>query len=146
MQCAHLSNACLTLHAPSPACSSTCPRNRRPFRIDVRGPNASAEVRAALKAMQQLRDPLVSTRMRHLEYDLFDHPDVAASALPRRRARPDGSLVMLWPMWEGGFGDPYMWTVIPMGYALAQGELPNATIAISGALYPKLYDSQRVHL
>ena len=99
--------------------------------------------------MQQLRDPLVSTRMRHLEYDLFDHPDVAASALPRRRARPDGSLVMLWPMWEGGFGDPYMWTVIPMGYALAQGELPNATIAISGALYPNLYElaaSQRVHL
>lgn len=36
-----------------------------------------------------------------------------------------------------------MWTVIPLGYAMAQGQLPNSTLAISGALYPRLYEPLR---
>ena len=35
MQCTAIRDACLTLHAPQPQCSSDCKRGDRPFRIDV---------------------------------------------------------------------------------------------------------------
>ena len=59
--------ACLTVQEPQPSCSDTC--SRRPFRIDVYGPNATMDVAAALR--KQIRDPLNSFRLRHLHRDLF---------------------------------------------------------------------------
>ena len=149
--CARLTDACLTLLEPTPSCSSTCPATRRPFRIDVHGDNAETEVKAATGALQFLVDPFDGFKLRHLEKDIFSSPLRLPQQLLHserghqlRRARAAGEeLTMIWPNWEAGFGDPYMWTLLPLGYALAQGQLPNTTLAISGAMYPKLYEPLR---
>ena len=144
MQCTKLTDACLTLHKPTPDCSSLCPKNKRPFRFDVHGHNASAEVLAATTATRGLSDPIDGFRLRHLEYDMSaqSHP---SQQRPRFRdyAYSNQGLTMIWPNWEGGYGDPYMWTIIPLGYALSTGALPNTTLAISGALYSRLYEPLR---
>lgn len=140
MKCAVLTDACLTLHAPTPGCSSQCPRTARPFRIDVHSATAAEEVATAVNVTRTLLDPIDSFRFRHLERDLYAHPPQE----PRRRVHAAGNnLTMLWPAWEGGFGDHFMWTLIPLGFMLAQGQLPETPIAISGALYPQLYDQLR---
>lgn len=135
MECAALTEACLTLNAPTRGCSSTCPQAARPFRIDAYGVAASEEVSAAINLTKFLPDPLDGFRLRHLERDLF--------ANPRRPVRAAGAITMLWPNWEGGYGDHFMWTIIPLGFLLSQRQLPDTPIAISGALYPKLYAQLR---
>lgn len=143
--CARLSDACLTLHEPSPSCSSSCAKSDRPFRIDGHGHNAEAEINAAIGALWHLADPFDSFKLRHLKRDLFAVQRITAKRRRQlHRARAAGEeLTMIWPNWEAGFGDPYMWTVIPLGYTMAQGQLPNSTLAISGALYPRLYEPLR---
>ena len=48
---------------------------------------------------------------RHLERDLFHRQALAADS-------PGSQFLMLWPNWEGGFGDLHMWTMLPLGLAL----------------------------
>ena len=133
-----------SLHEPSPSCSSSCAKSDRPFRIDGHGHNAEAEINAAIGALWHLADPFDSFKLRHLERDLFAVQRITAKRRRQlHRARAAGEeLTMIWPNWEAGFGDPYMWTVIPLGYTMAQGQLPNSTLAISGALYPRLYERE----
>ena len=138
MRCAHLRSACLVLHEPQP-CSSTCGVERhrvveprlRPFHIDVQTEDASAQIARATATLRELRDPVDSFRFRHIEYDLF--------ARPNRTTRSTTRMTLLWPAWEGGFGDPFMWTLIPLGHLLAHGTLPNTTLGISGALYTGMW-------
>ena len=86
-----------------------------------------------------MKDPLDSTVLRHLEKDLFAR---AGHEVPP--SEPAGGITMVWPSWEGGYGDAYMWTVMPLGYWVSRGMLPNtSTLAISGTLYSKLWEPLR---
>ena len=146
MQCAVLRDACLTLHDPQP-CSSTCgvmkhkvvDASKRPFRIDVFGTGADEQVKHAVYALRKLRDPVDSFRLRHLDYDLFSRPDEPPPAVT------GSGMTMIWPAWEGGYGDPFMWTLIPLGHLLAEGLLPNTTLGISGALYTSMWAPLQRH-
>lgn len=137
LKCSVLTDACLTLHAPTPSCSSTCPKTRRPFRISVFGRNASQEVDSLLRNHRYLKDPIDSFRFRHLEYDIFP---MNMTRPPTLRRDMSPSFTMMWPAWEGGFGDLYMWTLIPLGNVLAAGNLPNTSIGISGALFTRAWE------
>ena len=103
--CARLSDACLTLHEPSPSCSSSCAKSDRPFRIDGHGHNAEAEINAAVGALRHLADPFDSFKLRHLERDLFAMQRITAKRRRQlHRARAAGEeLTMIWPNWEAGF-------------------------------------------
>ena len=72
---------------------------------------------------------------RHLERDIFSKP----STPPSQPIAAGSTFTMLWPAWEGGFGDLVMWTILPVGYALHEGSLPNGTLGISGALYTRAW-------
>ena len=133
MECAVLRDACLKLGEPQPTCSSSC--KNRPFRITAHGDDAQAQVASALRFMRPVADPIHAVVPRHLERDVFAAPGES----PSRSIVPGSQLSMVWPAWEGGFGDLLMWTILPLGLALHEGSLPNDTLAISGALYTRAW-------
>ena len=133
MRCQPVHDACLTLNEPQPTCSSDC--KHRPFRLVVHSAHAQKEVQHALARLKHVKDPINSHVMRHLERDIFAEP----STTPSRPIVPGSSFTMLWPAWEGGFGDLVMWTILPIGYALYEDSLPNGTLGISGALYTRAW-------
>ena len=134
LHCHALPSSCLTLNEPQPSCSSQCANRNRAFRIDVHAPSARQKIKQAVAATSGIRDPIASMSFRHLERDLF--PSSEAAPLP---IAPGSQFSMLWPNWEGGFGDLHMWTMLPLGLALRDGSLPNCTLGISGALYSRAW-------
>lgn len=141
LNCATLRSACLRRLSPQPSCSSDCSRRKRPFRIDVYGTHAHHDVQTALKRLVSLQDPLIASRMRHLERDIFPRADLDRhpTRLPMRRE----SHTMLWPMWENGFSEAVMWSLLPLGFLLSMGALPNTTWMLSGALHPRSWSPLR---
>lgn len=136
LTCATLRSACLRRLSPQSSCSSDCRRRKRPFRIDVYGAHAKADVDAALERLaDKLHDPLIASRMRHLEKDVY--PRAAADRRPPRLPMQNASHTMLWPLWENGFSEAVMWTLLPLGFMLSMGALPKTTWMISGALHPR---------
>ena len=133
MRCQPLHRACLTLNEPQPTCSASC--KTRPFKVTAHGVNARHQVRRALDQLTGLRDPIDAHHMRHLERDVFAVP----STEPSQSIAPGSTFSMIWPAWEGGFGDLVMWTILPIGVALDEGSLPNGTLGISGALHTRAW-------
>ena len=114
-----------TLLAAQPTCSASY-RRGRPFRIDVFGPDAAADVQCAVKERLYLKDPIQSFKLRHLERDLFN-----SSVVPPSVVHSGENFTMLWPFSEMSYGDFWRDTMIPLGHLLDAGMLP-ATLAFSG--------------
>ena len=56
VKCTTLRQACLTVNEPQPSCSGTC--RKRPFRLDVYGDSAAADVAAVMRERQLKRYPM----------------------------------------------------------------------------------------
>ena len=135
LHCSTLTDACLTIYPPQPHCSRSC--KSRSWRIDVHGPNATAEVNDAVFQRKSILDPLQSFKLRHLEQDIF----AADRAQPDPVSKWRGSLHMVWPYFESGFGDVVMRTTVALGCALKQGELAGIEqFGVSGLKYPQLME------
>lgn len=133
-------------------------RNKRPFRLHVAGmsrPDFDATVN---RLTGFVKDPLNSQFLRHIERDIFfvdPHnktawPLFGTPASQHRGTRPassksgpggDDELVMMWPMWEKGYGDVIANLLLPFGELLRHGAPPR-NLALSGirhaALLPPL--------
>ena len=124
-----------------------------PLRIHVAG-MSRAELSQLLKPNQigNLRDPLNSELLRHLEHSIFfeqpsnaqlgsshrmqqrrrrdadERRGRAARTTPHGLSRADAgdNLTMIWPLWEMGFGDVLANTLLPLGSQLPLGSPPPA--------------------
>ena len=136
LQCSTLRRACVTLHKAQPTCSSRCRPSQKPFRIDVYGTHAERDINTTVALLQGLKDPLNTFVLRHLERDLY----VAPPGQQPPRALSNEPAHMLWPLWESGFSEVLMWTLLPLGYLAHLGRLPNTTWMISGALMTRSWE------
>ena len=84
-----------------------------------------------------LKDPLNAFQLRHLEQDIAPAAEGEPPAGPYEQGPPP---IMIWPEFESGFGDVIMWTLLPLGWLLATGALPNGTLMISGALFTRSWE------
>lgn len=101
------------------------------LRIDAYGARGAASVRemAHNKLLSALiADSEDSFKLRHLERDIFAHPDEplpAGSDQDRlSSADPSQLFTMLWPRFAAGHGDPFRHTLMPMALERARGGLP----------------------
>ena len=115
VKCTTLRQACLTVNEPQPSCSGTC--RKRPFRLDVYGDSAAADVAAVMRE-RQLKDPLTSFRTRSLRRDVIAHN---GSKPPTELGPP---LSMFWPTFEVSHGDFVRDTLVPLANLLGAGALP----------------------
>ena len=131
------------------------PITSRPFRLHVAG-LTHAELRTRLDRLKMVvKDPLWSEQLRHLESDVL-WIDRASASLRwplypsggsgnasgnAGAAGGDDELVMIWPIWEKGYGDVIANTLLPFGEKLRRGTPPRH-LALSGmrhaALLPPL--------
>ncbi len=156
MRCWLLSDACLEI---LPVLDSTKiydnPRSnrygvgmygrKRPFRLHVAGETPEALQATLTNLMPHVKDPLNSQFIRHLENDVAWAPRNGSVALRGggKRAWPlfgpaeGDELVMVWPMWEKGYGDVIANTLIPFGNMMRHGNFPRH-LALSGMRHASL--------
>ena len=144
VECTPLRRACLTLFEPTPRHSApdegTCKKCKQPsWRIDLFGAQAQADLVRLRRERSRLKDPLNPTILRHLERNVFV---AQARELPSPLVR-NAAPRMLWPMWEAGFSEVIMWTLLPLGYLMHLDALPNTTWMLSGALIPRTWEPFR---
>ena len=142
------------------------PKNARPFRLHVAGLSQD-KLRELLDRMVPfVKDPLFSEYLRHLENDVL-WADRTNASLPWPLFRPGGGvgnarsasipsssssssasaaastgggddeLVMMWPMWEKGYGDVIANTLLPFGELLRRAAPPRH-LALSGMRHATL--------
>ena len=135
LECTVVRKACLSVHSPQPECSKTC--RQRPFSLKLHGADAAVDAMAVRKERAMLKDPLNAFQLRHLEQDIAPAAEGEPPAGPYEQGPPP---IMIWPEFESGFGDVIMWTLLPLGWLLATGALPNGTLMISGALFTRSWE------
>ena len=112
----------------------------RTVRVHVDGLSSSA-LRVVQKSMRSIRDPLCSTRVRHVERVVTKLHSRDARKRATWSSYPSKNLTMVWPIWEMGFGDGIAHLLLPLGQLLRLNAMP-ADLALSGlrhdALLPPL--------
>ena len=123
-------------------------KRRRPFRLHVAGLSQAALTARLLRLAPFVKDPLNSEFLRHVENDVIwvdrSNASVHWPLFPAGGgnassggAGADDELVMVWPMWEKGYGDVIANTLLPFGEKLREGAMPRH-LALSGMRHATL--------